>query len=387
MIQTGFSYLASLVFIAAVIVQLDKKYQRFFAWVPGIVFLYFSVMLLATAGVWKKTDEISFYYKEVKNNLLPAMIYLMLLRCDLRRIFQLGPRMILGFFSATFSICLGFIITYMIMKNHLAPDSWKALSALCGSWIGGTGNMAAIQLALKVPDSLMGYALITDSIAYSLWVMLLLMFVPMAARFNRWTGADTEQLTKIGSELGNSDKTCDKTAESTFSDFTLLTGSAFFFSAISGSAAAYLPDSEFVSTYTWTVLIITAIGIICAMTSLGKTQGISNLSSFSLYVIVALMASRTDLSAFSGAPAFIFSGILIIFIHAVLLATIAKLFKLDLFTCGVASLANIGGIASAPILAAAYSEVLVPVGVLMAMLGYIIGTPVGLAVGKILAII
>jgi uncharacterized membrane protein len=139
------------------------------------------------------------------------------------------------------------------------------------------------------------------------------------------------------------------------------------------------------STYTWTVLIATIAGVTAAATRIGKLPGISPLANLMLYLIVALMGSKANFAELSQAPFYIFCGFMILVIHAVLLAVIAKLLKLDLFTCGVASLANVGGVASAPILAAAYSEVLVPIGVLMGMLGYVLGTGGGLLVGKILS--
>jgi len=385
MIESGFAFIAALLFIAAVIVQLDKKFRTFFEYVPGIVVLYFLVMTLSTLGFWKQTDEINFYYNQLKNNILPAMIFLMLLHCDLKKILKLGPRMLLGFFSASFTIAVGFIVVYFLFKGHFEPHTWKTFAALCGSWMGGTGNMAAIQLALGVADSQMGYTLIMDSVNYAVWVMLLLMAVPYARHFNNWTKADTSQIDAVGASL-MSEKT-DQPLPTTFHDLILLLGSSFMVAAVAQYLAPMLPTSSFVSTYSWVVLIATAAGIIAALTPLGRTSGISMLASLMLYLIVALIGSRANFAELSQAPFYIFCGFLILVIHAVLLALIAKIFKLDLFTCGVASLANIGGVASAPILAAAYSEVLVPVGVLMSMVGYVIGTGGGLLVGKILSMI
>ena len=385
MIESGFAFVAALLFIAAVIVQLDKKFRTFFEYVPGIVVLYFLVMTLSTLGFWKQTEEINFYYNQLKNNILPAMIFLMLLHCDLKKILKLGPRMLLGFFSASFTIATGFIVVYFLFKGHFEPHTWKTFAALCGSWMGGTGNMAAIQLALGVADSQMGYTLIMDSVNYAVWVMLLLMAVPYARHFNNWTKADTSQIDAVDACL-MSEKN-DQPLPTTFHDLILLLGTSFMVAAVSQYVAPMLPTSSFVSTYSWVVLMATAAGIVAALTPLGKTSGISMLASLMLYLIVALIGSRANFAELSQAPFYIFCGFLILVIHAVLLALIARIFKLDLFTCGVASLANIGGVASAPILAAAYSEVLVPVGVLMSMVGYVIGTGGGLLVGKILSMI
>jgi len=385
MIEQGFPYLAALATVITLVVHLERRHPWFFARVPGIVVIYFGVMLLSTFGAWKRTEEITFYYKHLKTNLLPVMIFLMLLRCDLRRILSLGPRMLAGFFAASLTICLGFIITFALFKGSYEPHTWKTFAALCGSWMGGTGNMAAIQLALEVKDAEMGYALLMDSVNYSVWVMLLLALVPHAAAFNRWAGADTGALDAVGARLGEAAKAREEAMA--FPHLALLVGASFTAAALAGHAATFLPASAFLTRDTWTVLLVTAAGIAFALTPLGRTPGIPPLASLTLHFIVALIASRADFSELGNAPLYIFSGFLILTIHGLLLALLAKAFRFDLFTCGVASLANIGGVASAPILAAAYNEALVPVGILMAMMGYVIGTGGGLLVGKILSML
>ena len=172
-----------------------------------------------------------------------------------------------------------------------------------------------------------------------------------------------------------------------FPDLILLMGISLFVSALSMHLAGKFPTTAFISTAAWTVIIVTIAGILFAMTPLAHVPGSSQLSNVALYTLVGLIGSRANFAELTQAPLYIISGFLIIGIHALVLALAAKLFKLDLFTCGVASLANIGGVASAPILAAAYSEALIPIGVLMAMMGYVIGTGGGLLVGKILSLL
>lgn len=386
MITNGFTYLAFLIFLAGVIVLIEKKYKdsRFFQYIPAIVLLYLVAMLLSTFGVWQKTEEVNMYYSMFKDNLLPAMIFLMLLRCDIRKIFRLGPKMLLGFLLASISIGLGFIITYAIFKGLFEPDTWKAFAALCGSWMGGTGNMVAVQGALSIPDEKLGYALLMDSINYSIWVMFLLALVPISHKFNKWTKADTSAIDEIGAKLEKTQENIRKNME--FSDLIILTGTSLLVAAISIVLGGRLPVTDFLSSTTWTVIIATIVGVIGAMTPIANLPGASNVSNVMLYTIVALIASRANFAELAQAPLYIVAGFVILGIHALVMAIIAKLIKLDLFTCGIASLANIGGVASAPILAASYSEALIPIGVLMSMLGYILGTGGGLIVGRIMSI-
>ena len=385
MIENGFTYLAILMMIASGIVYTEKKSQhKLFEYLPAIVILYFTVMLLSTFGLWQKSESVTATYKAVKSNLLPAMIFLMLLSADMREIFKLGKKMLLTFFLASVSIALGFIGTFALLHSYFEVDSWKAFAALSGSWMGGTGNMVAIQGALNVPDSKMGYALLIDSIDYAIWVMILLALVPFAKKFNLWSKADTSIIDEVGAKLALNEE---KKKKITFESLFFLLGVALFVSALSQWFAGYLPTTSFLTTTTWVVILATLAGIVMAMTPLAKVAGSMELGNIMLYLIVALIASRANFTELTQAPLYIVAGFMIIAIHVTVMVLFAKLFKLDLFSLGVASLANIGGVASAPILASAYSKALIPIGVLMAMMGYIVGTFGGLMVGKILEIL
>lgn len=384
MITSGFSYIAILFLISGAIAALEgtEKY-RFFNIIPGIVLLYFTIMLLSTLELWTKTESVNTAYSAVKGNLLPSMIFLLLLKGDIRQIAALGQKMILAFITASVSIGIGFVITFMIFKSWLPEAAWMTFAALSGSWMGGTGNMVAIQGALSIPDSSMGYTLLMDSIDYAIWVMLLLAFVPLAPKFNAWTKSDTKLIDQVSAKIEANAKNPD--GKINMGSIAFLIGAGLAAAALAQYLAAYLPTSEFFSKTTWTVLIVTVMGAVGAMTRLGGVPGSAELGNVLLYGIVALIASRANFAELTQAPLFIIAGFVILGIHGAIMLIAAKLFRLDLFSCGVASLANIGGVASAPILAAAYSRALIPIGVLMAMLGYIIGTGGGLLIGKILS--
>ena len=382
MIETGFTYLAVLMMIAASIVYTEKKSQhKLFEYLPAIVIIYFVVMLASTFGLWEKTESVTATYKSVKSNLLPAMIFLMLLLADMREIFKLGRKMLLTFLLASTSIAIGFIGMFALFHTSFGAESWKAFAALSGSWMGGTANMVAIQGALDLPDSAMGYTLLIDSIDYAIWVTILLALVPFAKRFNAWSNADTSVIDEVGARLALKEE---NKKPIDFASLFFLLGTALLVSALAQYGASFLPTTSFLTTTTWIVIIATLAGIVFAMTPLSKISGSSELANIMLYLIVALIASRANFSELTEAPLYIFAGFVIITIHVIIMVIFAKLFKLDLFSLGVASLANIGGVASAPILASAYSKALIPIGVLMAMMGYILGTFGGLMVGKIL---
>ena len=137
MFTTAFPYISILLFIAGSLSLLEEKTRwKLFNYLPSIVLLYFVVMLLSTVGLWQKTPEITNIYLQLKSNLLPAMIFLMLLNADLRKIGKLGGKMLLAFFTASISIGVAFVLAYSLFHNYLQTDSWKTFAALSGSWMG-----------------------------------------------------------------------------------------------------------------------------------------------------------------------------------------------------------------------------------------------------------
>ena len=389
MIKEGFMYIAALLFIASVLVFLPRIFkgktaQKVFKFAPPIVLIYLGLMFFCTVKLWD-LDATSDAYNALKNPILYAMLFVMLLRCDLKKILRLGPKMLIGFFSATLSIGLGFVVAYAIMHGALGADSWKALGALCGSWMGGGGNMLAIQAALDVPESSMAYALVMDSICATLYVMFLLWAINFSEKFNKWTKADTKLIDSVGAALEEEAKA--NTQPLVWHNIMLLMGSGLIVSAVSQLLGTRINIVlPFLDKATWTVLVVTALGLIFALTPFGKLKGTEEVSNVMLYSVVALIASRADLSAMGNAPAWLLTGLIILVIHVAIMVILSKLLKIDIFTAAVASLANIGGTATAPVLAGSYSSALVPVGIIMALLGYVVGTGGGLIVAQLMSI-
>lgn len=386
MITSGFTYVATLLFMAAVLVTLEKSSKgvaaKFFKYVPAVVLCYLIAMIFCTLKVWD-LEATKPAYSALKNSLTYAMVFTMLLRCDIRKIIKLGPKMLIGFFSASITIMIGFVCAFLMMKGVIGSDSWMGLGALCGSWLGGSGNMVAVQAALDISEADMGYALVIDSIDYSLWVMFLLWAITLAPKFNKWTKADTTKLDEVSKKLADDAKA--NTKPITFQSLILLIGLALLVSAIGQNVGTAINGAlPWLDKATWTVLFITVLGLVGAVTPIGKVAGSVEVSNLLLYSVIALLASRASLLELADAPMWILTGFIILAIHGVLMVLICKLLKLDMFTGAVASLANIGGSASAPVLAGSYSGSLVPVGILMALMGYVIGTPCGVLVANIM---
>lgn len=389
MIKDGFMYVAVLIFTAAFLICLPKifhgkKAEKFFSFAPPVVLIYLGLMLMCTLRTWD-LEATADAYSSLKNPLLYAMLFIMLLRCDLRKILKLGPKMLIGFFSATISISLGFFVSYAILHSSLGEEAWKSLGALCGSWMGGAGNMMGIQAALNVSENDMAYALVMDSICGTLYIMFLLWVIGFAGKFNKWTKADTSAIDEVGAILEAEAKGDIRPV--TWQNIAILIGSGLIVSAVSQKLGTIINSiAPFFDKTTWTVLIVTVLGVVLALTPFGKIKGTEEISNVLLYFVIALIASRADLSHIGDAPVWLLAGFIVLLIHIAIMLILAKLLKIDIFTCAVASLANIGGTATAPVLAGAYSSGLVPVGIVMALLGYVIGTGGGLITAQLMSI-
>ena len=391
MITDGFQFIALLFFVSGIVIYLEKKFKNgiFFKYIPALVIIYFGAMILSTLGVWDmNVESVSKARSVLKDAILPSMIFLMLLRADLRDIAKLGPRMIISFFTATFTIMIGFVVAFLIFKGSLASNAPLTFGALAGSWVGGTQNMVAVQQAVGLEGSGMGYTLLIDSIDYSIWIMFLLFLVPFANKFNKWTKADTSKIDNINEHLTAKFSTISK--EITFQVIFFLLSVSLGVTAVTGimgNELVKVPALAFMGATGWTIIITTILGVIFAMTPLARIPGSPEVSNVLLYMLIGLIASNANFMELTQAPAYILAGFVILIIHGVLMAIIGKVFKLDLFTCGIASLSNIGGVASSPVLAAAYSQSLVPIAVLMALIGVITGTFFGIGVAKFLTLL
>ncbi len=388
MIKDGFLYFSVLVCVMGVIVCLPrvlkgKAASKFFGIIPPIVLIYTGFMLLCSLGLWD-LEATTPVYSGIKNPILYAMVFLMLLRCDLKKIIRLGPRMLVAFFCASISIGLGFIISYAVLHNALGAESWRPLGALCGSWMGGTGNMLAIQAALNVDEGNMVYTLVMDTVCANIYIPILLWGLTRHESFNRWTKSDTHLIDEVGESLREATEANKNPI--LWQNLAFLLGIGFIVSAFSQYVGVYLNSlMPFFDKATWTVLFITLLGTLLAMTRLGSIKGIEELSNILLYIVIALIASRADLRGVQNGQWWLLFGFMTLAVHVIVMIIMAKVLRLDIFTCAVASMANIGGTATAPVIAGSYNDALVPIGIVMALLGYVIGTGGGLLVANIMS--
>ena len=394
-ITNGFTYIAFLMFLAGGLLALEKYTKwKVFNVVPPLVWIYVLNMVFCTLGLYN-SDGVSAAYSALKNNLLYAMIFVMLLRCDFRKLAKLGGRMIAIFLGCSLTLAIGFFVGYPLFMNMLGggQKTWAAVSALYASWVGGSANMAAMMDALPVDSGAYSCALALDTVCYSVWIALLLLAVRYAKKWNNAVKADTSKLDAVAA-AANAEVEKEK-KKATSGDWIFLIGLSLLVSALSqmvggamydGLSSVEAIDLSMFDAGTCTTLFVTIFGLICALSPLGKLPAVEELSSIYLYAVVSLLASTASLTDLISAPMWVVYGVFILIIHVVLMFVLSKLFHWDLCMVSTASLANIGGSASAPIVATAYDASFAGIGVLMGVLGAAIGNFCGLGMGALLQV-
>lgn len=341
--------------------------MKLFTWLPAVVLIYLLSIGLSQSGLLAQNAPQTDAYKSLKAWLLPMMLFLMMLRLDLRAFASLGKPMMIAYTGAVVSLASAFFFVFSVFG--FGTEAAGVFGALSGSWTGGTANMLAVAGALELSESQLGPALVVDTLLYTLWVSALLLAVPFAPRFDRWSGARP-----LPDTLKSEDPQPDR-----YRTVFVLTPLALLTAFIVQNTAQALP---LFPESTWAVLLATLTGVAGSFTPLKRIGGGTFLSSLLLYLLIALIGSHASLQGFADVPRYLAAAALILLLHALFMVLLARSFRLPLFGIGIASLANIGGVASAPVLAAAYHRQLVGPAVIMAVMGYLVGTLAGLLIAS-----
>lgn len=380
MIASAEGYVASVVMLAATFPVLASRWpHRLFTILPPIVMAYAATMVLAVAGAWKQTAEVEETRSRLLTALVPALVFLLLVPCDLRAVARVGPRLLLAFSLATLTILTGFVVAWLIWRSWLPGNGWQVLALVAGGWIGGTANLVAVAGGLEASADAVGLAVVTDTVCYFCWILVLFSSAPAAAAFNAWSRGEP-------AVLGGGFPPGPESPSRTPGPVRLLAWLGAGLAVGQGAAllAPLLPTAGPLSTSSWRVLLATLAGVTVAQTPLRAAAGSAPLASALLFVVVVTMATQATLTGLASAPVFVAAGFTVLACHALGMAAAARILRLDLASCSVASLANIGGVASAPLMAALHAPALAPVAVLLALLGYLVGMPAGLTLAAVL---
>lgn len=344
---------------------------------------------------YKKMKGHSQLYFMASRYLLPASLILLCLNIDIKGILNLGWRAIAMFLAATFSIVLGgpialLIITYLFPDLiGLDPDQlWRGLSTIAGSWIGGGANQAAMKEIFEVPTGIFGQMIIVDVLVANIWMGFLLFGAGRSAKIDRWLKADNTAITELTEKVEGYSASV-KREPTTLSTFQLL-AIAFGGVALAHFGSDYIAPffeqfeetleawrlTTLMSGFFWLIVISTTVGFLLSFTSARKLEGVgaSRWGSVCIYILVATIGMQMNIGDIFSNLGLFAIGIIWMIIHVVILLFVAWMIKAPFFYVAVGSQANVGGAASAPVVASAFSPALAPVGAIMAVIGYALGT-------------
>lgn len=398
--------LAVLLAVLAVIFWLGQHpiAGRFFKIVPALVFCYFVPTTLTTLGVIPDSSPL---YSWVKSFVLPAALLLLILSLDVQGILRLGPKAVIMLLAGTAGVIIGGPVALWVCQETLTgswtlpPDAWQGMSALSGSWIGGGANFVAIGDMAGASDSMMATMVIPDVFVASIWMGTLLYLSGHQKRIDAWTGANTEAIDDLKRRMTTFQERVNRLA--TLPELMMILALGFVGSWLSYWWGVELNDYvvEFtrpiesdvvknllasIDEKTFKYVIITAMGVILSFTRARNLEGAgaSKFGSVMIYLLVACIGASADFRQIVEAPGLIVAGFIWMAIHIVLLLGVGLLIRAPIFFIAVGSQSNIGGAASAPVVASAFHPSLAPVGVLLAVAGYVLGTGAGWVCMKLL---
>ncbi|MDO7084449.1 DUF819 family protein [Pseudocolwellia sp. AS88] len=376
-------------------------WKKFYGIVPAVLLCYFLPSLLNTFGVING-DESNLYYV-ASRYLLPACLVLLTLSVDLKGIAKLGNKAVILFLTGTLGIVIGGPIALLIVSsiwpellNVTGPEAvWRGMTTVAGSWIGGGANQAAMKEIYGAGDQIFSAMVTVDVIVANLWMAVLLIMASKAKSIDAKTGADTSAIEALKNKVESFNAEHSRIPQLTDIMIILsiglgVTGFAHLFSDnITPYFIANYPDLgrfSFHSKFFWMIVFATTVGLILSFTKARNLEGVgaSKVGSSFLYILIATIGMKMDIRMILDAPVYFILGAIWMLIHAGLMLVVAKLIKAPLFYMAVGSQANVGGAASAPIVASSFHPSLAPVGVLLAVLGYTVGTYMAWLCGQIL---
>ncbi|MEO7013719.1 MAG: DUF819 family protein [Dokdonella sp.] len=365
----------------------DGFWKRFYTYVPSLLLCYFIPAVFNSVGLID--GNASGLYPMARDYLLPVALVLLTLSIDFEGILRLGPKAIIMFLVGTFGVMFGAVFAFglfeIISPQTVAGDTWRGMATVAGSWIGGGANQAAMKEVFKVDGNLFGQFIAVDVLVANVWMAVLLFLAGRAEAFDRWTGADTRAIDDMKKRIETFNTEHARTP--TLTDMMIILSLGLGAMGVShavgkplaawiGRVAPELGRYSLTSGFFWVVVIATTIGLVLSFTRARRLEGVgaSRFGSAALYILVATIGMHMDIGALFDRPRLFALGLCWISVHGLIMLGVAKLIRAPLFFMAVGSQANIGGAASAPVVASAFHPSLAPVGVLMAVFGYALGT-------------
>jgi uncharacterized membrane protein len=384
MIQTPLGVLTVLLSVLAGLFMLARHSlgDRVFRVVPLLVFCYFVPAVLSNFGILPLESEVYVFIRRV---LLPASLVLLVLSTDIPAVLSLGRDAVVLFLAGTASIAVGgplaFLALGWMFPTEALDQAWRGLAALCGSWIGGGANFVAVGESTGATAATMSLMVVVDVGIANVWTATLLLFAGRERSMDEKMGADRSRIDDVRHRVERYQAEVARPAN--LAEMLLILAIGLGTTFVATWIAGYLPDiGTIITGFTWVVCLVTAVGVALSFTGLRRLEGAgaSTVGSVFLYLLVATIGASAQFSHVLDNLPLLAVGALWMLFHAAAMLTVRRILKAPIFFLAVGSQANVGGAASAPVVAAAFHPALATVGVLLAVLGYVLGTYVGILV-------
>lgn len=363
-------------------VQAKTRLGRLFKFVPPIIWVYFLPMLGTSIGLFPQASPL---YNNVKILCLPPALILLLLSVDLKSMARLGPKAIGTMLFGTAGVVIGGPIALLMFKGWVPPETWMGMGALSGSWIGGSSNMVAIKESIGCPEGIYGIMLVVDVLIGYGWMGIVMALSGFQDRIDRYFKVDRSIIDDLNRRVADFQATRRRPME--FVDLAVIFAVGMGAGLIATQLGRWLPPiGNIVSAFGWAIIISSTLGILFSFTRLANLEaaGASHVGNLFLYLLLATLGAQADLRAVFDAPIFFLIGAVWLVIHGLFLFAGGRLLKAPMFLIATGSQANIGGVVSAPIVAAVYQPSLAPVGLMLGVFGNIIGLYAGLLCATLL---
>jgi len=373
-------------------------WKKLYGIVPPLLFCYLIPGFLNSYHIIN--GEASGLYSFATKYLLPASLILLLSTANLKAIFGLGNKALIIFFVGSVGIIIGGPIALSMVSffsdgfKTAAHDAgyWKGLVTITGSWIGGSSSQLALKEIYGCSEELFVIILVIDALVSNIWTALLFYGAGITSKIDAWLGADATLIEDVKKNILKYKETKDKPAD--LKDLTFILGIGFGGTALAHAcsgfiAKLFLPHRDwlishglepFSSQFLWLILLSTSIGILLSFTKVRKMEklGSTDFATLFIYFLIMTIGMRLDLFNIGANIGLLAVAVLWMLIHIISMFVAAKIIKAPFFFVAVGSQANIGGVATAPAVAAAFHPSLAPVGVLLAVLSHVIGTYAGI---------
>ncbi|MEM8986728.1 MAG: DUF819 family protein [Pseudomonadota bacterium] len=361
--------------------------SKLFSALPLVVWVILSAAVLSETGVLPKQAPI---YSLIGKVCLPLSLFYLIASCDVRGIGGIGKSAIPAVLAGALGVAVGGVLMVLLFARGQNTDIWQGMAVVAAGWIGGTANGVAVQQGINAPAETVAPLVLMQTFVGFAWLLFLL-FLSRHQNWLRALSGGVHNRANVQPFAPPHHETSPP-APMALNNFSLLIATGFAALLIAGASASLLPqigNPVIISEPTWVILIISAIAISASLSKAARRlcDQSTTLGYYLLYITLASLGVQLDFSALSEIGVYAVAGFLWLAIHFATLLLFAWLFKISPPMIAIGSMANIGGVVTAPLVASYYDKRLMPLALIMAIFTQMIGVYIPFALAGLFSFI